>query len=54
LLAIVVSALQAIFDVIKNISGIEVVSLVSRDLARIRKIASRYGIEHLSPLFGVK
>jgi 2-hydroxy-4-carboxymuconate semialdehyde hemiacetal dehydrogenase len=35
-------------DGIKNIDGAEVVSLVSRDLARTQEVATRYGIGHVS------
>jgi 2-hydroxy-4-carboxymuconate semialdehyde hemiacetal dehydrogenase len=35
-------------DGIKNIDGVEVVSLVSRDLAKTKEIAAKYGIGHVS------
>lgn len=35
-------------DGIKNIDGVEVVSLISRDLEKTRKIAVQYGIGHVS------
>ncbi len=35
-------------DGIRNIDGVEVVSLVSRDLAKTREVAARYGIGHVS------
>jgi len=35
-------------DGIKNIAGVEVVSLVSRDLAKTREVAAKYGIGHVS------
>lgn len=35
-------------DGIKNIDGVEVVSLVDRDLEKSRKVASEYGIEHVT------
>jgi len=35
-------------DGIRNIDGVEVVSLVSRDLAKTREIAARYGIDHVA------
>ena len=35
-------------DGIKNIDGVEVVSLISRDLEKSRVIASKYGIGHVS------
>ncbi|HZF84536.1 MAG TPA: Gfo/Idh/MocA family oxidoreductase [Burkholderiaceae bacterium] len=35
-------------DGIKNIDGVEVVSLVSRDLDKTREIAGQYGIQHVS------
>jgi len=35
-------------DGIKNIAGVEVVSLVSRDLDKTREVAARYGIAHVS------
>ena len=35
-------------DGIKNIAGVEVVSLISRDLEKTREVASRYGIQHVS------
>ena len=35
-------------DAIKLIDGVEVVSLVSRDLAKTREVADKYAIEHVS------
>jgi len=35
-------------DGIKNIDGVEVVSLISRDLNKTREIAAKYGIAHVS------
>jgi 2-hydroxy-4-carboxymuconate semialdehyde hemiacetal dehydrogenase len=35
-------------DGIKNIAGVEVVSLVSRDLEKTREVAAKYGIAHAS------
>jgi 2-hydroxy-4-carboxymuconate semialdehyde hemiacetal dehydrogenase len=35
-------------DGIKNIDGVEVVSLISRDLEKTREIAARYGIGHVT------
>ncbi|HUX91294.1 MAG TPA: Gfo/Idh/MocA family oxidoreductase [Gallionellaceae bacterium] len=35
-------------DAIKNIDGVEVVSLVSRDLEKTKEIAAQYGIAHAS------
>jgi 2-hydroxy-4-carboxymuconate semialdehyde hemiacetal dehydrogenase len=35
-------------DAIKLIDGVEVVSLVSRDLAKTQEVADRYGIRHVS------
>jgi 2-hydroxy-4-carboxymuconate semialdehyde hemiacetal dehydrogenase len=35
-------------DGIKNIEGIEVVSLVSRDLEKTKEVAARYGIQHVT------
>ncbi len=35
-------------DSIRNIDGVEVVSLVSRELAKTKEIADRYGIGHVS------
>jgi len=35
-------------DGIKNIAGVEVISLVSRDLDKTREIAAKYGIVHVS------
>jgi len=35
-------------DAIKLIDGVEVVSLVSRDLAKTREVASKYGIGHVA------
>ncbi|MBC7704972.1 MAG: Gfo/Idh/MocA family oxidoreductase [Rhodoferax sp.] len=35
-------------DGIKNIDGVEVVSLVSRDLAKTQEVAAKYGIGHVS------
>ncbi|MEP7283739.1 MAG: Gfo/Idh/MocA family oxidoreductase, partial [Rubrivivax sp.] len=35
-------------DGIRNIDGVEVVSLVSRELAKTQEVADRYGIRHVS------
>jgi 2-hydroxy-4-carboxymuconate semialdehyde hemiacetal dehydrogenase len=35
-------------DGIKNIDGVEVVSLISRDLEKTREVATKYGINHVS------
>ncbi|MDP3709465.1 MAG: Gfo/Idh/MocA family oxidoreductase [Polaromonas sp.] len=35
-------------DGIRNIAGVEVVSLISRDLEKTREIAAQYGIKHVS------
>ena len=35
-------------DAIKNIDGVEVVSLVSRDLAKTQTVADKYGIRHVT------
>ena len=35
-------------DAIRLIDGVEVVSLVSRDLAKTREVADKYGIDHVS------
>ena len=35
-------------DGIKNIDGVEVVSLISRDLEKTREVASKYGIGHIT------
>lgn len=35
-------------DGIQNIDGVEVVSLISRDLDRTREVADKYGIQHVS------
>jgi 2-hydroxy-4-carboxymuconate semialdehyde hemiacetal dehydrogenase len=35
-------------DGIKNIDGVEVISLVGRELEKTREIAAKYGIEHVS------
>ena len=35
-------------DAIKNIDGVKVVSLVSRELAKTREVADKYGIAHVS------
>ena len=35
-------------DGIKNIDGVEVVSLISRDLAKTREVADKYGIKHVT------
>ncbi len=35
-------------DGIKNIEGVEVVSLISRDLEKTREVAAKYGIAHVS------
>jgi 2-hydroxy-4-carboxymuconate semialdehyde hemiacetal dehydrogenase len=35
-------------DGIRNIAGVEVVSLVSRDLAKTREVAAKYGIGHVA------
>jgi 2-hydroxy-4-carboxymuconate semialdehyde hemiacetal dehydrogenase len=34
-------------DAIRNIDGVEVVSLVSRDLAKTKEVAAKYGIAHV-------
>ncbi|MEI8325746.1 MAG: Gfo/Idh/MocA family oxidoreductase [Betaproteobacteria bacterium] len=39
-------------DGIKNIEGVEVVSLVSRDLEKTREVAAKYGIAHVSTELG--
>ncbi len=39
-------------DGIKNIAGVEVVSLVSRDLEKTREVAAKYGIAHVSTELG--
>jgi len=39
-------------DAIKLIDGVEVVSLVSRDLAKTREVADKYGIGHVSTNLG--
>ncbi len=35
-------------DGIKNIDGVEVISLVSRDLAKTQEVADKYGIKHVT------
>ena len=35
-------------DGIKNIDGVEVVSLISRDLEKTREVANKYGIKHIT------
>jgi 2-hydroxy-4-carboxymuconate semialdehyde hemiacetal dehydrogenase len=35
-------------DGIKNIDGVEVISLISRDIEKTREVASRYGIGHVT------
>jgi 2-hydroxy-4-carboxymuconate semialdehyde hemiacetal dehydrogenase len=35
-------------DGIRNIAGVEVVSLMSRDLAKTREVAEKYGIKHVT------
>ena len=35
-------------DGIKNIDGVEVVSLISRDLDKTREVANKYGIQHVT------
>ncbi len=35
-------------DGIKNIDGVEVVSLISRDLEKTREVAAKYGIKHVT------
>ena len=35
-------------DGIKNIDGVEVVSLISRDLAKTQEVADKYGIQHVT------
>ena len=35
-------------DGIKNIDGVEVVSLISRDLAKTQEVADKYGIKHVT------
>jgi 2-hydroxy-4-carboxymuconate semialdehyde hemiacetal dehydrogenase len=35
-------------DAIKNIDGVKVVSLISRDLAKTQEVADKYGIEHVT------
>ena len=35
-------------DGIKNIDGVEVVSLISRDLEKTREVAAQYGIGHVT------
>jgi predicted dehydrogenase len=35
-------------EAIQNIDGVEVVSLVSRDLGKTREVAAKYGIAHTS------
>ena len=35
-------------DGIKNIEGVEVVSLISRDLEKTKEVADRYGIDHVT------
>ena len=35
-------------DGIKNIDGVEVVSLISRDLGKTKEVADKYGIQHIT------
>jgi len=35
-------------DGIKNIEGVEVISLISRDLEKTREVAEKYGIQHIT------
>ena len=35
-------------DAIKQIDGVEVVSLISRDLAKTQEVADQYGIGHVT------
>ena len=35
-------------DAIRLIDGVEVISLVSRDLSKTRQVADKYGIRHVS------
>jgi 2-hydroxy-4-carboxymuconate semialdehyde hemiacetal dehydrogenase len=35
-------------DGIKNINGVEVVSLISRDMEKTKEVAAKYGIEHVT------
>ncbi|MDB5941281.1 MAG: ligC, partial [Ramlibacter sp.] len=35
-------------DGIRNIDGVEVVSLVSRDIGKTREVADKYGIAHVT------
>ena len=35
-------------DGIKNIDGVEVVSLISRDLEKTKAVADQYGIKHIT------
>ena len=35
-------------DGIRNIAGVEVVSLVSRDLSKTKEVADKYGVKHVS------
>ena len=35
-------------DGIRNIDGVEVVSLVGRELDKTREVAAQYGVEHVS------
>jgi 2-hydroxy-4-carboxymuconate semialdehyde hemiacetal dehydrogenase len=35
-------------DGIKNIDGVEVVSLISRDLEKTKEVADKYGIHHVT------
>ena len=39
-------------DGIKNIDGVEVVSLVGRDLEKTRQVADEYGIGHVATDLG--
>jgi 2-hydroxy-4-carboxymuconate semialdehyde hemiacetal dehydrogenase len=39
-------------DAIKNIDGVEVVSLISRDLAKTQAVADKYGIPHVTTDLG--
>jgi len=34
-------------DGIKNIDGVEVISLISRDLEKTREVADKYGVKHV-------
>ncbi|MGY4831484.1 Gfo/Idh/MocA family oxidoreductase [Sphaerotilaceae bacterium SBD11-9] len=39
-------------DAIKQIDGVEVVSLISRDLAKTQEVAGKYGIQHVTTELG--